>query len=305
MRRLKVTMDEQIAALAVAEKGSFETAGKYLGIGKSAVRKRVHSIDNELGTPVFHSVGRSVVPTEAGNLYLPLARESVRHALLGVDRVKTFLKMQSKELRIAYCTDLNTKLLDMIRRIQPADVQATSITRESLPNSQVIAGVLQGEFHVGFGILPVSDHDLSAHVLLEEPLVVCLPQGHRLVAKPTLRLEDMEDVPVVSVFRKELPGTHAEIVSHFESHGISLKFVADSYSVREALWLVKQGICVAIMTKFLASSYRHDLALRPFSDWLLAVRSGIFALRDYDQKVIQNIFDSTWVESSSLRRSFT
>ena len=46
-------MDGQIAVLAVAEKGSFEAAGKYLGIGKSAARKRVQSVESELGHPSF------------------------------------------------------------------------------------------------------------------------------------------------------------------------------------------------------------------------------------------------------------
>jgi len=55
MRRLKVTMDGQIAVLAVAEKGSFGAVGKYLGIGKSAVRKRVQSVESELGTPLSRS----------------------------------------------------------------------------------------------------------------------------------------------------------------------------------------------------------------------------------------------------------
>jgi DNA-binding transcriptional LysR family regulator len=50
-------MDGQIAVLAVAEKGSFEAAGKYLGIGKSAVRKRVRSVEGELGTSLFRAEG--------------------------------------------------------------------------------------------------------------------------------------------------------------------------------------------------------------------------------------------------------
>jgi LysR family transcriptional regulator, benzoate and cis,cis-muconate-responsive activator of ben and cat genes len=47
-------MDEQIAVLAVADKGSFEAAGKYLGVGRSAVRKRVQSVENELGASIFY-----------------------------------------------------------------------------------------------------------------------------------------------------------------------------------------------------------------------------------------------------------
>jgi hypothetical protein len=41
-------MDGQIAVLAVAEKGLFEAAGKYLGIGKSAVQVG-WSISNSFG----------------------------------------------------------------------------------------------------------------------------------------------------------------------------------------------------------------------------------------------------------------
>ncbi len=88
MRRLRVTMDGQIAVFVVAEKGSFEAAGKYLGIGRSAVRKRVQSIESELGTPLFRAIGKRMVPTAAGNLYILAARESVRQALLGIDRVQ-------------------------------------------------------------------------------------------------------------------------------------------------------------------------------------------------------------------------
>ena len=67
-------MDGQIAVLAVAEKGSFEAAGKYLGVGKSAVRKRVRGVEIELGTPVFRSTANGMLPTDAGSLYLPVAR---------------------------------------------------------------------------------------------------------------------------------------------------------------------------------------------------------------------------------------
>lgn len=80
MRHIGVTMDGQIAVLAVAEKGSFEAAGKYLGIGKSAARKRVQSVETELGTPLFRVVGKRLMPTEAGSLYVLAARESVRHS---------------------------------------------------------------------------------------------------------------------------------------------------------------------------------------------------------------------------------
>jgi DNA-binding transcriptional LysR family regulator len=294
-------MDGQVAVLAVAEKGSLEAAGKYLGIGKSGVRKRVIGVERELGTPAFRAVGNKMEPTEAGNLYLPSARESVRQAMLGVDRVQAFVRVQSQDLRIGYSTYLNTKLLDIVRRIQPAGIDSITVTRESLLTHEAVAGVLHGELHVGFGILPIQEPDLQSHILMEDSLVACLPIGHRLAAKSTIQPEELENEPVVSVARRSLPGRHDEIVTHFESLGLSLKFVADASSVREALWLVTQGDGISLMTRFSASSYRYDVVVRPLSDRLLTVKSGMFTRRDHDQKLVRDFVNLAWAETAALR----
>jgi LysR family transcriptional regulator, benzoate and cis,cis-muconate-responsive activator of ben and cat genes len=301
MRQLKITMDGQIAVLAVAEKGSFEAAGKYLGIGKSAARKRVLSVESEAGTSLFRVVGTVMVPTEAGNLYILSARESIRQAWLGLDRVQAFLRAQTNDLRIGYSTYLNTKLLDIIRHIPPTGIGSPLVTRESLMTYQIVAGILQGDLHVGFGILPVMEPDLSARLLFEEPLVVCLPVGHHLVTKSTIRPEELADEPMVSIMRKVLPGRHEEIVRHFESLGVSLRFVAEAISLKEALWLVTQHVGAALMTRFSATSYRCEVVIRPLSDRLLTVKSGILTRRDHDQILINDFVDLAWAETAVLR----
>jgi DNA-binding transcriptional LysR family regulator len=298
-------MDAQVAVLAVAEKGSFGSAGKYLGIGKSAVRKRVQSIENELETALFRVVGKRMSPTEAGNLYILSARESVRQAFLGIDRVQAYVRVQADDLRIGYSTYLNTRLLEIVRRLQPEGIDSRFVTRESLTTQHAVAGVLQGDLHVGFGILPILDTDLSARLLFEEPLMVCLPAGHRLVAKSTIQPEDLEEEPVVAVSRKALPGRHQEIVTHFESLGVSLKFVTDTFSIKEALWLVSQGTGIALMTRSSASSHRYDVAIRPFSDRLLTVKSGVFTRSDHDYKLLRDFVDLAWAETAVLRAGST
>jgi DNA-binding transcriptional LysR family regulator len=294
-------MDGQVAVLAVAEKGSFEAAGKYLGIGKSAVRKRVHSIERELHTSVFHADGRRMVLTEAGALYLGSARESVRQACLGIDRVQALLRVQMSDLRVGYSSYLNTRLLEIIMRMRPDGQNAVSVTRESLMTHQAVEGVLQGDLHVGFGILPLSESDLDTRLLMEEPLIACLPAGHRLATRNTIRPEDLADEPMIATMRKVLPGRHDDIVTHFESLGVFLKFKSEAFSLKEALWLVTQGVGVALMTRFSAMSHRHDVVVRPFSDRLLTVKSGVFTRRDQSQKLVQDFVDLAWLETMVLR----
>lgn len=298
-------MDGQIAVLAVAEKGSFEAAGKYLGIGKSAVRKRVRGVESELGTPVVRAAGGGMVPTDAGKIYLPVARESVRQASLGVDRVRAFVRVQTNDLRIGYSSQLNVKLLAVIAQLRLRPNDSLQIRTESLLTRQVIMRVLQGELNVGFGFLPIDESDLFARQLMEEPLIVCLPAGHRLGAKRTIQPEELDNEPMIAVGRKALPEKHEEMVAHFESLGVSLRFVADAYLPREALWQVGQGNGFALMTRSSADTSRSDVVVRPLADRLLTVKSGVFIRREHDQSnnFIKQFVERVWAETAILRSS--
>ena len=303
MRRFNIKMDGQIAVLAVAEKGSFEAAGKYLGIGKSAVRKRVRGVEIELGAPVFRSAGSGMLPTDAGSLYLPVARESVRHASLGVDRVRAFLRVQTSNLRIGYSSHLSAKLLAVITQLQLRPNDSVQITRESLLTQQVVASILQGELNIGFGYLPIQEPELIARQLVEEPLMVCLPPFHRLAESRAIQPEELENEPLITVGRKALPGRHEEIVAHFESLGIALKVVADAYLPREALWKVSQGVGFALMTRSSTDALRSGIAVRPLADRLLTVKSGVFIRREHDhsEKSIRQFVERIWAETAFLR----
>ncbi|MGA8530739.1 MAG: hypothetical protein WB622_13560, partial [Acidobacteriaceae bacterium] len=58
---------------------------------------------------------------------------------------------------------------------------------------------------------------------------------------------------------------------------------------------------VALMTKFSAMSHRFDIVVRPLSDRLLTVKSGILTRRDHDQKLINDFVDLAWAETAALR----
>ena len=276
MRRLNIRMDGQIAVLTVADKGSFAAAGDCLGVTKSAIRKQVENIEHELGARVFRFSGNRMVPTAAGDIYLPEARESVRHARLGVDRVHAFLRAQA------------------------------TLKRESLLTRQVVSKILHGELDVGFGFLPLREPNLSVTLLMEEPLMVCLPPGHKLVDKHMIEPDEMDGMPLISVARVALPGRHTEIVRYFQSLGISLNFVSDAYMAKEALWLVSRGVGISLMSRSSASSSPHsDIVLRPFSDRSLTVKSGVFHRRDHNESFIEQFVQTAWTKTAGLRPKAT
>lgn len=298
MRRFNVKMDGQIAVLAVAEKGSYSAAGKSLDVTTSAVRKQVEGIAVEAGAPIFERLGNRLVPTVAGGICLPEIRESVRHARLGINRVHAFVRAQAKDLRIGYSSCLSESVLEVIARLQP---EGSTPGPASLLTHQVVSQVLHGKLHVGFGFLPIHQPDLMVKPLVQEPLVACLPAGHRLIARQSIELADLENEPMISVARKALPGRHNEIVEYFEGEGVFLKFANDAYLPKEALWLVSRGLGVALMTRSSAVPLRTDIVLRPLSNQLLTVKSGVFTLRDLHTGYIKEYVEKVWAATVALR----
>jgi DNA-binding transcriptional LysR family regulator len=128
MRLLRVTVDGQIVVLALAERGSFDVAGKCFHIGKSAVRNRVQILESNLGRRVFRAARKEMAPTGADNLYLRPAPESVRQALRGIDCVQSFLDARDNDLRMGYSSYLNPELL-------------SSHITAALTQNQIISGV--------------------------------------------------------------------------------------------------------------------------------------------------------------------
>ena len=298
MRRFNVKMDGQIAVLTVAEKGSFAAAGETLDVTTSTVRKQVEGFAAEAGTPIFERVGNRLVPTVAGGICLPEIRESVRHARLGINRVHAFVRAQAKDLRIGYSSCLSESLLDIIARLQP---EGSIPGLKSLLTQQVVSQVLHGKLHVGFGFLPIHQPDLVVRTLMQEPLVACLPAGHRLIARQSVEAEDLVSEPMIALARKALPGRHKEIVEYFEGEGVFLKFACDAYLPKEALWLVSRGLGVALMTRSSAVPLRPDIVLRPLSNQLLTVNSGVFGLRDLHTGYIKEYVEKVWTATAVLR----
>ena len=72
------------AYLTAMEKGSLTAAGKQLGYTQSGITRMVHSLEEELGFPLFTRTKKGVTPTANGVVMIPAFRKIVqaqKHAL--------------------------------------------------------------------------------------------------------------------------------------------------------------------------------------------------------------------------------
>lgn len=189
---------------AVAEHGSFNQAATALRLTPSAVSQQVATLERSLGAQVVSRSTRGVTLTQAGQIMLGAAEAvaaELEHAQQQVARLST----GRPQLTVATFTSGGRLLLPAaLARLMAVHPRTVLHVREGEPED-TLPLVRQGAVDLALayhfdGPLPVGpgpSSSLEWTPLLEDPLHVVLPQGHRLADRDALDLAELATEPWV------------------------------------------------------------------------------------------------------------
>ena len=303
MRRPKVKLDNLIAFMTVAEKHNVDDAAEELGLSASGVRKQLDTIENTFGIRLFEKIGGNLILTEDGEQFYGDAERAVGQVLLAEEQVYARQAIRNHHLLVGHSTNLPPKLITVITQIRIDDTHPVRLEHQSGLTSTTIRGVSEGSFHAGFGILPIRAPGLLIRTIYEEPLMACIPVGHRLAVKPVISPQDFDGEPMIAVSREPWPERHQEIEDHCADFGVTLRVVADAYSAPEALAYVEQktGICLLPATSVAGWP---GIIVIPLSTHVLMRRCGVFIREDNRSPLLQKLLDVSLrhIEDARLKR---
>ena len=301
MRRLNVSLEGLIALVTVAQEGSLERGGKTLGLSRSAAGKQISTLEQAVGTKLFeHRRGRWIL-NEDGKLLVPEAFQAILHARMGVDLVQSHVRLRMDHFSVGYSTFLSPILIGIIKEAQLKRRSDVKITYESLLTESSVEKVARGEIEVGFGYLPIKEPELLVSKVFEEPLVVCLPEGHALTVKQSISPEALEGQPMVSIGRREVPLRFEETEEHFRSLGVELQYVEDCFSSLEALASVARGTGACLLPVSRARS-GDGVVVRPLEDRLLTYKSGVFVRQENEEESIKDFLQLILQRTAPYRK---
>lgn len=300
MRRPKVKLDNLVAFLAVAEKRDIDDAAGELGLSASGVRKQLDAIENTFGIRLFEKIQGRLMLTEDGELFYEDAMKAVEQALLAEEQVYARQTIRNHHLVVGHSTNLPPRLIAAIAQLRIEGDQPVRIEHRSGLTSTTVRKVIDGALHAGFGILPIRSQDLLVRTIYEEPLVVCLPVGHRFTAKPVISPQDFDGEAFIAVSREPWPERHREIEDHCADFGVVLHVVADAYSASEALAYVehKTGICLLPASSVVGWP---GIVAKPLSTHVLARRCGVFIREDSHSPLLQKLIEASLRQTNDLR----
>ena len=239
----------------VAAELSFTRAAQKLHVSQPPLSFQIASLEAELGARLFERTSRSVVLSEAGKAFLPHAQA----VLARLDEARSHVLRVASGLQGRVQVGLAgshflgpfPKFIQQFRLQRPA----VEVALLEMTPAEHLQALRDGRLDVCISRNPMNETQsgtqLSASLLWRDPVVVALPPGHVLAARPELHLAELKDDDFVflrldsSQFARRL--FDACVLAGFAPH-IAQQVV----EVPAALNLVAAGLGVALVPNSLA-----------------------------------------------------
>jgi DNA-binding transcriptional LysR family regulator len=239
--------------VAVAEELHFGRAAKRLNISQPPLTQHIKWLERELGTRLFNRTKRSVHITEAGTALLDEARllltraDGLRHV---VRRANTG---RGGSLRAGFIPSaIFTKTRLLYNKM--SGVPGTTVLWQEMSSSEQVEALRQGKIDIGFLHTPSEHADLEARVIVRDPLVVAVPETHRLAGRKSAPLSDFGNDDFVLPQRNMSPPSYDRIIAACSAAGISPAIPHQPRHLLTVLSLISMGAGISLVPSSLASA---------------------------------------------------
>lgn len=289
---------------AVAEHGSFNRAAAALRLTPSAVSQHVAVLERSLGAQVVARSTRGVTLTRAGRIMVQAAESvtaELAHAQRQVDRLGT----GRTQLTVATFTSGGRFLLPgALARLTAAHPDTVIHVREGEPEESLPL-VRQGAVDLALayhfdGPLPghVSQNSsMEWTVLMQDPLHVVLPDGHRLAGRAALDIAELAAEPWVLGCSK----TAAYLRRYAEQAGFNPEIRGTTTDYFFARSLVAAGMGISLIPSIALAPETPGVRTVPIKEPVPTRHIGVATIgRRRDHPQLATLIDALQEQAAAL-----
>ena len=283
--------------VTVAEELHFGRAARRLHMTQPPLSQSIANLEEHLGAPLFLRNRRMVQLTAAGSALLPEARRILDEAGALPELVRRAASGEAGRLALSFVSTAGLGILpDVLRRYRAAFPGVRLVLQEATSDVQ-FEELLAGRIDAGF-VIPLQPHgpdtapdpSLDYLKLVEEPLVLCAPDG-LLPAKGALHLRDLPPLPLVIFPRAVAPGLHDAILACFRHAGITPIIGQEAIQMQTIVSLVSGGMGLALVPQSVSNLMRPGVEYRALQDTAPLAETGLAWRRDNDSPVLKGFLD--------------
>lgn len=248
--------------LVVAEELHFSRAAERLDIAQPPLSQMIRRLEHELGVPLFHRTKRRVSLTDAGVVFLEEAKRTLAQAEHAIRSVRRAGRGELGRLLVGFIGSATYSVLPSIVRRFREQYPEVDLHLQELSTVQQVRALRDGQLQVGFLRPFDQDPALKSKVVLREPLVVALPEHHRLSQQAKVSMRTLADEPFILSPRVLAPELYDQIISLCQHARFSPRVVQEAMQLPTIVSLVAAGIGVAVIPASLRNLGRTGVNYR-------------------------------------------
>lgn len=233
--------------VAVAEELHFGHAATRLHMTQPPLTQAIAQLEKLLGVRLFDRTKRSVQLTASGQALLPVVLDLLARAQGLPAQARAAAAGEIGRLRLAFVSTVGFALLPQWVLAFRALCPKVQLDLLEATGDVQLQGLERGEIDAGFmlhapGFAPTG---LARLLITQEPLVLALPEHHRLTKRCALVLEEVLAEPLVIFPRRIVPSLFDAIFARYHAAGSLPTVAQEAIQMQTIVNLVSAGLGVA------------------------------------------------------------
>src|SRR5918911_3684770 len=231
----------------------FTRAAEELNVAQPSVSQQIRKLEDELGAPLFHRMKRHVALTEAGKMFLPHARAVLQRLEEARLEVQELSGLRKGSLAVGATPSVGTHLLPRAMAAFSRRHPGIALAFREAGSRTLLSLLEDGELDMAVVIQPIRHPALETMPLLEEELLLAVPQGHTLAGRQArVPLGELRDEAFV-MLREGAYDLRDQTLAACHKVGFEPRVVLDGCEMDSVLRCVAAGIGVAILPEMVLS----------------------------------------------------
>ncbi|AWX57598.1 LysR family transcriptional regulator [Brevibacillus brevis] len=265
-----MTLTQLQVFVAAAKAGSFTRAAEEIGFTQSAVSQMIQTLEKELGVSLFQRSRSGITPTSIGERMLAHARDILNITSCMTEEANVARGISSGTLRIASIPSVASRFLPGLLGSFRKRFPAVDILLLEGDSDEISNWLHSSVVDIAFTVMP--DKEMQTLPLLQDEMMVILPDTHPLKDSQTLRFSEIAErcfiMPKDGCIRKMLQENHITPTVTFE--------VREVYTI---LTMVQEYIGVTIMPELYMPPVIPKVVAIPLSPPI--TREVVLAVRNW------------------------
>ncbi len=248
--------------VAVAEELHFRRAAERLHMSQPPLSQQIRQLEEEVGATLLLRNQRKVELTAAGAAFLVSAREILAAVEDAARQARRVQRGEVGRLAVGFVgSAMYSFVPELLRafRVQAPDI---ALRLHEMGTTEQLRQLDDGRLDVGFLRTPGRWPGIAFETVLEEPVVVALPDVHPLAKRSLLRLVDIEGEDLVLLTPAGSPGLRAALSDAIAALGGEDRIAQEVAEMQTVIGLVAAGVGISLVPESVRALDRPGVTYR-------------------------------------------